>query len=287
MNPGQPKSDIPSRGAAQNNQERKLNKMNKALGVALALSLVAGSAQAGFTIEGSPKAQEAARRSVPAKGGLVNIGTPKGHQPAVKGFAREVSLLTALKQVVPNGWRAKRAGGLDVSQLVSWKGEGRNWVEVLQTLATANGFLATLDWDRNELTVAPATMPAPIVIAEISNVSHHARPQATPVAPSAPAVKTWTLKSELTLRDNIEAWAKKEGYHVSWAAVNYPIGQPVTLAGELDAEGGPLYQLVEAYRTAEQPISVSFWSNKVIRVENTSYKQLSLSDETPNRRAMK
>lgn len=296
----------------------------------MALTLVAGSAQATFKVESDPKTQRISRASVPSKGGLVQLGSPKKTQPVVKGFAKEITLVTALKQIVPNGWHAKRAGGLDVSQLVSWRGEGRDWTEVLQNLAVDNGFLATLDWDKNELTVAPATMKAAAPLAEITNrqrvvalasasapaasarvvapvgtsaapgailspapgaraMAPSAAPVAAIVQPApkpAVAVKTWTLKPELTLRENIEAWAKKGGYEVSWAAVNYPVAHSVTLAGELDAEGGPLHQLVEGYRTAEQPIAVSFWSNNVIRVENASYKQLPLKDETPNRRAM-
>lgn len=290
--------------------------MKKALGVAVALTLVAGSAQATFKVETDPKAQRVMRASVPSKGGLVQAGSAKKAQPVVKGFAKEVSLVTALKQIVPNGWHAKRAGGLDVSQLVSWRGEGRPWTEVLQNLAVDNGFLATVDWEKNELTVAPATMKDAAPLAEITNrhrvltlagaaptasnaapaIASISRPtvaspapQAQAPAPAKPvvaAVKTWNLRTDLTLRENIEAWAKKGGYEVSWAAVNYPIAHPVTLAGELDAEGGPLHQLVEGYRTAEQPITVSFWSNNVIRVENASYKQLPLKEEAPNRRAM-
>lgn len=296
--------------------------MKNALCVAVALTLVAGSAQATFKVETDPKAQRITRVSVPIQGGLAQVGSPKKAQPVVKGFAKEVSLVTALKQIVPNGWHAKRAGGLDVSQLVSWRGEGRAWTEVLHTLAKDNGFSATVNWEKNELTVAPATMKEAAPLAEITNrqrlvalagsasaaqpqtpapssasassrailsANASAQPLGKPAEAAKPApapAKVWKLQTDLTLRENIEAWAKKAGYEVSWAAVNYPIAHPVTLTGELDAEGGPLHQLVEGYRTAEQPITVSFWSNNVIRVENASYKQLPLKDEAPNRRAM-
>lgn len=264
-----------------------MKKMNKALGVAFALAMVTGAAQAGFNVE-APQ-QRLVDSAVPAKGGLVNIGAPKVRQPVVKGFANEVSLITALKQVVPEGWHAKRSGGLDVSQLVSWKGEQKPWAEVLENLAVDYGFSATLDWDKKELTVAPSTIKTSNILALKNAVGRNVIEAVKPVTEVAagPSVKSWVLSDELTLRQNIEAWAKKENYKVSWAAVNYPINQPVTLTGDLDAENGPLFQLVEAYRLAEQPITITFWSNRVIRVENASFKQLPLTDEVPNRRAMK
>ncbi len=266
----------------------------KAVALAVLLGL-AGQANAGFevvkTSEASGSAPAAAATApaaapvaAPLSAGVRNIGVPAAQQPVVKGFAKEISLLTALKQIVPQGWKAKKVGSIDIKMPVSWKGEGRAWTDVLQTMAIAHGISATLDWEKKELTVAAAEVASPAA-------------GEMPSAPAAPVVsapaqaavagpKAWLLTPDLTLKENVMAWAKTAGWEVSWGAVDYPVVTQVTLTGELDAEDGPIHQLALAYSKAEQPLTFSFWTNKVIRVENAAYKPLAPSEERPNHRVM-
>lgn len=266
-----------------------MNKIGKLVVIAMA-SAVSSAAFADFSVENldaqqvkrgvsNPAAPSREAAMVPFStvaptAGVSQIGAPRGVIGLTKGFAKEVSILTALKQIVPEGWHAKKAGDVDVSRVVSWKGDGRTWVEILHGLGISYNFAAVIDWDRKELTVSPA-----------GGAVFQAR-ESKQVAQEPAAPKSWTLKTELTLKENVEAWAKTSGWNVSWGAVDYPISVPVTLVGELDEEGGPLHQLSEAYRAAEQPLVFSFKSlNRVIRVENAIYKPLPQKDELATHRS--
>lgn len=251
---------------------------------AIATLAVVGSAHAGFSVEESDAARQDALRASESRAdqlraGLAQMGAPSGPQPIVRGMAKDIPLLTAMKQIVPVGWKAKRAGGLDVAQLVSWRAGGKTWVEVLHDVAVSNGFNAMVDWSKQEITVAPATFVP---------TGDGMRPSSIlGAAVVQPSQKVWNLNTSLTLRENVEAWAKEAGWSVSWAAVDYPVTTKVSLTGVLDdPTAGPLVQLAKAYETAEQPLTFTFYTNKVVRVENASFKQINVRDQLPNHRAM-
>ena len=146
-------------------------------------------------------------------------------------------------------------------------------------MAIGNGFSASVDWAKQEVTVAPAAF---------NPTGDGLRPSSVVSQPfAAPGPKVWVLSPKFTLRENIEAWAKEAGWSVSWAAVDYPVSTTVSLAGMFDdAAGGPLVQLAKAYESATQPITFTYYTNKVIRVENASFRQINVNDQAPNHRAM-
>lgn len=250
--------------------------------VAMAAVALCGLAQAGFAVEEPSMSAKAAQApsSAQSNAGLSQIGEPAGVQPSIRGVAKDVSLITALKQIVPQGWRAKRAGGLDVNLPVTWRGNARPWTEVLHEVARSHGFTALVDWSRQEVTVAPAQFMAGQAEGFRSSSSMTA-------LPSVPVPRSWDLVPTLTLRENIEAWAKSAGWSVSWAGVDYPVTTKVTVTGAFEDESaGPLVQLAKAYSSAEQPLTFTFYTNRVVRVENSTYKQVNVHDQLPNHRAM-
>lgn len=264
-----------------------MKKVKQACLLALAVSAVS-VAHAGFAVEdGSAPGARAGSHSTMsdtlASPGVTQLGAAATKQPLVKGMARDVSLLTALKQVVPSGWAGKKVGGIDENRLVSWQGGNRSWVEVLHELAVTYGFSATVDWGKMEVTVAPAGWVGSSwkdeanVVAPVNEGAAKAEPE---------KAKTWVLKTDKTLKENLEQWAKEEGWSVSWGGVDYPVSVEVALTGKWDDENGPIGQLAQAYRSAEQPLNFTFYSNKVLRVENAAYKQIPQQNQMPNHRAM-
>lgn len=243
--------------------------------IALVFSSLAISAHAGFIENAQPVSSGGRGGSyvhAPVQSaGVSQVGNPSSAQPYVRGFANEVSLLTALKQIVPIGWHAKRVGQIDTQMSVSWRGNNRVWLSVLDQLAQENGFVATVNWNTKELTVEPA-----------------GQSQSNRVISEVRAPSEWVLRPEMTLKENVTEWARNAGWTVSWGSVDYPVTNTVVFqGGEIDADNGPLHQLVEAYKTAEQPLVVSFWTNRVIRIENASYQQVPAKDEMPNHRALR
>lgn len=279
-----------------------MKKKHLSMLVAVALGGLTGVAHAGFEVEDSAAKAKRVEEARPA-GRLAQVGVAPSQQPTARGIANDVTLTTALKQIVPPGWRAKKSGALDVGQKVSWRGDGRSWIDVLQDLAAEHNINVLVDWNTKEVTVASgsdAGAPASASTAAAQSLSSALSFKRSDAAPrdglrqiaviesvARPAKNSWTLLPTLTLRENIEAWGKEAGWEVSWAASNYPVGARVVLTGAFDdAAEGPLFQLAKAYETAEQPLTFRFFTNNVLRVENASYKQLSTPDPMPNPRAM-
>lgn len=259
--------------------EKMINKYVSCV-VALAAATCCGLGQAAFLVE---DAATGVQNVVPAtsmrsNAGLTNLGEPAKSPQLARGLAKDVPLVTALKQIVPEGWRAKRAGNLDVNRLVSWRAQGRSWPEVLQELAVSNNFNVLIDWNKQEVTVAPAEFTA-------SSTEGFRSSGTTTVV--APASRNWDMIPTLTLRENIEAWAKSAGWSVSWAGADYQVSNKVSVVGAFEDEaGGPLAQIAKAYSRSEQPLTFTFYTNNVVRVENSTYRQVNVNDQLPNHRAM-
>lgn len=97
-------------------------------------------------------------------GKLSNIGEPRGNLTPLKGFARDLPLLTVLKQITPSGWKVKKNDTpdrpLNVQQLVSWNG-GQSWVNTLSELSQRYNFNTFVNWNTQEITLSPTV---PVVI---------------------------------------------------------------------------------------------------------------------------
>jgi len=327
---------------------------------AFALAMAAGSAQAEFMVQGSaqpaaaPQAQGPGTvEKAPAPMGVVSKvdgqGGSDGIRPAsfgsrgagvrevgsapdapkvAKGFARSIPLVTALKQIVPGGWKARKVGDVDLNTTVSWRSQDQTWVEVLDTLAHEQNFTATINWDSKELVISPAggavreileparsqaphdalasqegkaSRPASTIREEIGSAKGAASAGLVAAAPRGvierpvaeaqqpiPVAQVWQLTTDKTLRQNIEAWGKQAGWAVSWDAQmpDYPITVPMSLAGSLDSNGGPLYQIALAYKDADQPFTIKLLKgNRTIRVEKVDYDQQPNQDFMPEHRA--
>lgn len=98
----------------------------------------------------------------------------------------------------------------------------------------------------------------------------------TVVSTPSPVIEqqVWYMSADKTLRENIESWAKKAGWTVSWGAPDYRIISGFELKGDLDSPTGPIAQVVESYAHSEQPITAKILKgNKVIRIESRNYNQ--------------
>lgn len=100
---------------------------------------------------------------------IVQIGTPDDSiNKPLKGFAKDLPLVTVLKQITPSGWVAKKEGSVDVNQSTSWEG-GSNWVDTLSQLANNNNFSAIVNWNKKELKIVPKGTVSPSISNSNSN----------------------------------------------------------------------------------------------------------------------
>ena len=207
----------------------------------------------------------AARAPVFSRPGTLKVvgAPPVAALASLDGWAKDVPLDLAVRSILPQGWALNQEAlkGSAVVRTVSWSG-GKPWPEVLRGLAHHAGFDAELNWDSRTAVLTPVPPPAPIV-----------------VAPPAP---TWDLDAQHTLRENIEAWAKKAGWNrVVWEGADYPIVAPARFVGELDSPSGPLAKIIEAYEDSDQPLTVelSTW-DKVIHVTNRNFRSVVVEAQT-------
>ena len=83
----------------------------------------------------------------------------------------------------------------------------------------------------------------------------------------------WVLDPGLTLRENVERWAKKVGWHVVWEGADYPIIAPASFSGDFASPTGPLARLISAYESSDQPLVANLTTmDKVVYVKNKFYE---------------
>lgn len=316
-----------------------------------------------------------------SSGNVAQIGTPDDSiNKPLKGFAKDLPLVTILKQITPSGWVAKKDGPVDTNQTASWEG-GSNWVDTLNQLAQNNNFSAIINWDKKELKILPKGSSAvaninsssdlssnthtftsttntntPIVqggvsssttttyetdkkvvttsgsannvaknnsssVFELADNNGNFKPEAKPVVTvanlpansnvntsvatpttvntingikttttviSQPVVngsnqavqQTWVLSKGKTLRDNVQDWANKAGWHLAWLGSDYPVDVPATFTGTFDDENGPIAALSNAYSQADQPLIFDFKAaNRTLVVKNYSLEQRFFKDK--------
>lgn len=256
-----------------------------AAALAIALGAFGGAAQAGLVIEGGkfgPIAGDSPKYVVPSEraDGKVPLdidfllGVRPGEQTRVtqngmaahrmaahiKGFGKDVRLIEALSQIIPQGWQVFLEGQAGLQQQVSWEGD-RNWVSTLnsvlnQASRSHESASAFIDWAAQEVHLKwDVTAPAPIVAQAGGETGSHETPQ-----PAAGPL--FRLDADKTLSENLIEWAGREGWQMIWhAPVDYRVSAPRIYHGELAAEGGALEQVVRDYFEASYPLRVRLHDN--------------------------
>ncbi|HFN5283874.1 TPA: TcpQ domain-containing protein [Pseudomonas aeruginosa] len=96
-----------------------------------------------------------------------------------------------------------------------------------------------------------STPPTPATVASAPPVK-----VLTPTEPSRPLAQAWSAETGSTLRDTLEAWAKRARWTVRWEPqdLNYPIEAPLTFHGSFEDAVSELFPLYDA---AERPFLVN------------------------------
>lgn len=237
---------------------------------------------------------------------VTQTGTAVPSAP-LRGWANNIDLMTALKQVVPNGWKAKKLGSIDMNKKVSWQG-GKSWVDILSNLALQGNFTANVNWNTQEVTISgkagSVTTSTTTTTTVSSDSARNPFSGASSVNSSRTTTKigssslssvistqpiassykeTWVLSKNKTLKENLEDWATKAGWTLSWDAPDYRIPADVTLSGSLADADGPIAQIVKAYEDAQQPLTAKLSKgNRVIRIESRNYHQETVVGQSMN-----
>lgn len=227
-----------------------------------------------------------------SQGRLVQVGAPMPG-PALGGWAKDVPLSLAMEQVLPSGWTLE-VNGVDMDKSVSWRG-GRSWHAIVGDLAYGHRFDARVDWVKQQVTLGPAGSLAPSVAGSVAPVTKEEAtpapavvtvpvvPVVKPAPPVVPVVPTWTLDPKKTLRENIDAWGQKAGWHVVWEGADYPVYAPASFTGAFDSEEGPVATVISAYDDSDQPLLARLHRrDRVIHVSNRGYVPTTVVPTAPS-----
>lgn len=243
------------------------------------------------------------------KGAVTQLGQPLNPGKPLEGFAKNLSLVEVLKQVLPVGWKATTVKSINVNQEVSWYG-GKNWVETVEDLADNYTLNVLIDWDNktlrllstdklvalnksrekitnidfsttnNTVNTANTVSEREKIVLTSSNNSNNIVKNARPAdLPGFGVVGTWYVK-EGNLRDNLEELLRLNNIKLVYPDIvaNYPIEDSFVLQGVLEGENGVLAQIAELfnYESVKQPLDFEFKTgslNKVLEVKNATYQQ--------------
>ena len=150
----------------------------------------------------------------------------------VQGFASQVPLALALRQVLPIGYSFSIDQGIDMDTLVSYKG-GKSWRETLKTMLAPEGFVS--HEQGTVITVSRGGGEAPVVdkapslsrqsagtLGQISNFRASSEPSPAPIHVSS--ADGWSAERGDTLRKVLTEWCRRSGVELKWQAeYDYPI----------------------------------------------------------------
>lgn len=208
-------------------------------------------------------------------------------QVSSAGWAKDLPLDIALKEIIPTDFVLK-TNGVNLNKTVSWT-ENLPWNIVLKTLANTGDFVANINWDLKEVSLAPRSLTAVNDISTKQPQRLVSSPAFVPaVKPLTPPVETWVLDSTLSLRQNIENWGKKAGWTVIWEGADYPIVAKATFTGDFASPDGPLAKLIAAYDNSEKPLVAELTTlDKVVNIQNKKNKSVQVLQTSPQTLAQK
>jgi hypothetical protein len=161
--------------------------------------------------------------------------SPSVGAEVVQGFASNVPLALALRQVLPIGYSFSIDQGVDMDTLVSYKG-GKPWGETLKSMLAPAGLVGREQG--TVVTVSRAIAPVVSMSPSLPAQPRTIRPLSVLVPPAEmPVVNViptegWTADRGDTLRKVLTNWCHRSGTEIQWLAeYDYPIEASAHFSG--------------------------------------------------------
>jgi len=213
------------------------------------------------------------------------LTTPAVPEKAVQGFANNVPLAVALRQILPPDYGFSVAQDVNLSTLVSWRG-GAPWHQTLQDMLGSVGLAMHEQGQMISIVrgsdiaksgasaVAPGLQPnenPPTSLSKSTNEHVLQLPPSMMPPPAAPPIQpqiqetssidTWTANRGDTLRQVLENWCRRANVEMSWQAeYDYPLQASVALTGSFE---DVVRSLLSGFQEA-QPQPIAFLHNNQI-----------------------
>jgi len=159
--------------------------------------------------------------------------SPAASNDIVQGFASQIPLALALRQLLPTGYNFSIDQDVDMNTLVSFKG-GKSWRETLRDMLMPAGLNAheqgtSITVSRNPASASapPAPSLPPIGITKnVSQPSYLSLPSARAEVPATnvSVADGWSAERGDTLRKVLTDWCRRSNVELQWLAeYDYPI----------------------------------------------------------------
>jgi len=217
-------------------------------------------------ISGVPKPTSMPLEPVPTAHAKIDFATATIGVPAstgaeiVQGFASQVPLVLALRQVLPAGYVFSLDQDVDMDVLVSYKG-GKSWHETLGDMLQPVGLVSHEQGMTVTVSRAPASavaMPPRAMKQSVEAPSLAMTPVLAPVSHNEVLASSngggWSVQRGETLRKVLTEWCQQAGIELQWLAeYDYPVEASAHFNGEFEEALRGLLAGFEAARP--QPIA--------------------------------
>lgn len=178
----------------------------------------------------------------------------------VVGFARNVPLKDAVRQVIPSGYSVQVGNGTNglMDKRVYWNG-GRQWTDVLSDMVAPITELS-VEIDANSKVVSFSSA----VPTSAAHSAVQSSESASDLA-SAPARAVWTVTPGKRLSEILEQWGREAGWQsVIWEAPDMVAEMGATFEGTF--EEAVKRTMESLSRSGTQLKAVFYGGNKVVRI---------------------
>jgi len=185
--------------------------------------------------ESSKKAADALKepQKIDLSTATINTSKPSAEAAStasvVQGFATQIPLALALRQLLPSGYSFSIDQGVDIDTLVSYKG-GKPWDETLKIMLASAGLVdhrqgTVVTISRADIPgaavekkqILPTMAPAPKTT--VSSLTTAPQPSVNITSPDG-----WSAERGDTLRKVLTGWCSRAGVELKWLAeYDYPI----------------------------------------------------------------
>lgn len=181
----------------------------------------------------------------------------KEAQKEIMQYGKNVPLFVAIEKIIPNSssWVIHYDDGVS-NVPVSWDG-GDHWSSVLELIEKNSGIYITINESERAIGASRNNVKSQYLAHKVSQV--------------------WELDTDLSLRDNVSAWAKEAGWTISWQEglnIDFPILNKAVLHGPFEGKDGVLDKLLRSVSNYKQPLVADFYEmNSVALIKESGYKQ--------------
>lgn len=166
-------------------------------------------------------------------------------QPTLTPTIEPHSLEAAFIRNAPPGWSLKAPAALKRMR-IRWP-QSNQWLTGLDAVGSKYGIVFDVNAQKKEVEARQRSASAPT----------RGKPRHTKTK--------WRIVKGKSLRENLEAWAKKAGWSLIWSAyVDYPILASATMKAPRFEDA--VKELAEAIKHTKAPLNFKVSSNKVLRV---------------------